>query len=276
MYEDLPPLREVISAHNLRAEKSLGQNFLLDMNITDKIARSAGDLSGKHVLEIGPGPGGLTRSLLKSGARKVTSIEYDPRAIAALADLEKASKGQLQVVHEDALNITLSNIFEGGCGGVIVANLPYNIATPLLTGWLKEISVSPPGLCESMTLLFQKEVAERLYASHGNKTYGRISVFSQYMCDVRRCFDIPASAFTPPPKITSTLVHLNVKQQRDPSPPIELLEEITARAFGQRRKMVRSSMKSFAQYFDQAEIPPEFRAEDLSVEQYIKLASLVS
>ena len=272
--DKLPPLREVIASHCLRAEKKLGQNFLLDLNITDKIARAAGDLSGCHVIEIGPGPGGLTRSLLKTSAKKITAIEYDERAISALQSLVQAAEGRLEVIHADALKTRLTELIPDA-PRAIVANLPYNIATPLLTSWVSDIHKDSEAY-QSMTLLFQKEVAERIYAGTGNKTYGRLSILAQWLCEARRCFDIPPQAFTPAPKVTSTLIHLKPKPQDINQPACATVEKITAAAFGQRRKMVRSSMKEYSGFFEAAGINPELRAEDIPVGTYIKLACLIS
>ncbi len=272
--DQLPPLREVIANNGLRAQKSLGQNFLLDLNITDKIARAAGDLTGTNVIEIGPGPGGLTRSLLKTDAKKVYAVEYDPRAVKALHSLEKAAGDRLEIIQADALKITLPELAPGG-SRAIVANLPYNIATPLLTGWLAEI-YQDPGVYSGLTLLFQKEVADRICASPGSKAYGRLSILTQWLCNAQCCFDIPPQAFTPAPKVTSTLIHLLPKNMNEDHPPFPLIERITAAAFGQRRKMVRSSMKEYSEFFKQAGINPEARAENLPVSAYIDLARLVA
>jgi 16S rRNA (adenine1518-N6/adenine1519-N6)-dimethyltransferase len=269
----LPPLREVIARHNLRAEKKLGQNFLLDLNITDKIARAAGDLSGKSVIEIGPGPGGLTRSLLKYGAEKIIAIEYDSRAFEAIKELEEAADKKLRAVQADALTVSPASL-AGFRSCMIIGNLPYNIATPLLLRWLAEIRDSPE-IYRSLTLLFQKEVAERLLAQPGSKNYGRLTVLTKWLCETRKCFDISPRAFTPAPKVTSTLVHLIPRKCEGHQPEFEAVEDVTAAAFGQRRKMLRTSLKAYTGYFKQAGINPEERAEDLPVEKYIKLASLM-
>ncbi len=270
---DLPPLREVIAAHGLRAEKSLGQNFLLDLNITDKIARAAGNLTGCTVIEIGPGPGGLTRSLLKTGADRILAIEFDQRAVLALRQLEEAAGGRLDVIHADALKSSPLDLSPQG-PRAIVANLPYNIGTPLLIGWLAELHRDQSAY-RSLTLLFQREVAERICASPGSKTYGRLSVIAQWLCETRRCFDISGQAFTPAPKVTSTLVHLIPIIPSTKRPDFATVEKLTAMAFGQRRKMLRSSLKAYNQYFGEAGIDPELRAENLEVSKFIKLASLI-
>ncbi|MCB9982964.1 MAG: 16S rRNA (adenine(1518)-N(6)/adenine(1519)-N(6))-dimethyltransferase RsmA [Rhodospirillales bacterium] len=267
--EALPPLRDVIAAHNLRAEKALGQNFLLDLNMTDKIARQAGDLSGKTVIEIGPGPGGLTRSLLRVGAKKVIAVEFDLRAVGALQALVQAAEGRLTVVQADALEVDLATLCEGP--RVIVANLPYNIATPLLTGWLAQIR-SGFGVYDEMILMFQKEVAQRIVARPGDKAYGRLSVISQWLCETRKCFDLPPGAFTPPPKVSSSVVRFVPKVLAAEAPEFKAVEAVTAAAFGQRRKMIRSSLRDYAQRFGALGLEPTVRAETLSVEDFIQLA----
>ncbi len=268
--DSLPPLRDVIRAHELRAEKKLGQNFLLDLNLTAKIARGAGDLHGAAVFEIGPGPGGLTRGILNAGADHLTAIEYDPRAVTALLDLRQAAGGRLTILQEDALAIDLMTLAEGK-PIAIVANLPYNIATPLLIGWLKQIR-QHPGAYRSMTLMFQKEVAQRIAASPHTKEYGRLSILSQWLCTTRAQLDIPPAAFTPPPKVTSTVVHFVPRQISPDAPPFETIEAVTASAFGQRRKMIRGSMKEYMGAIEALGIDPALRAENLSVEQFIAIA----
>lgn len=270
--EGLPPLRDVIAAHNLRAEKALGQNFLLDQNVTDKIARCAGGLKGFHVIEVGPGPGGLTRSLLKAGAQKVTAIEFDPRAVGALKHLEEKAAGRLCVLKNDALRFDFMGLQPRPLK--IVANLPYNIATPLLVGWLKDLHECP-GIYHSMTLMFQKEVAKRITAAPGNKDYGRLSVLSQWLCQARIMFDLSPAAFTPPPKVKSAIVHFIPKEFACEMPSFEVVEKITAAAFGQRRKMIRSSLSDYREFLEYVGISPDLRAENLSVEEFLKLASRV-
>ncbi|NCC21847.1 MAG: 16S rRNA (adenine(1518)-N(6)/adenine(1519)-N(6))-dimethyltransferase RsmA [Alphaproteobacteria bacterium] len=267
--DGLPPLREVIATNDLRAEKKLGQNFLLDLNITDKIARACGDLSGLHVVEIGPGPGGLTRSLLKAGAERLTAVEYDPRAIMALQPLVAVSGGRLEVVHADALTVDLRTL--AGAPRAVAANLPYNIATPLLTGWLAHLR-EDPGAYAFLTLMFQKEVAQRLAASPGSKTYGRLSVLTQWLCHAERMFDLPPQAFSPPPKVTSSVVRLTPRALEGPQPCFRAVERLTAAAFGQRRKMVRSSLKAYADHFEGVGIAPDARAEELPVSAFVALA----
>lgn len=269
----LPPLRDVIAAHELRAEKKFGQNFLLDLNITDKIARAAGDLSGHHVIEIGPGPGGLTRSLLRAGAASVTAIELDPRAIAALQGLVDAADGRLRVVAGDALRIDLSTL--APAPRVVVANLPYNVATPLLTGWLNALRDNP-GVFTRMVLMFQKEVAERIVAPSGSDDFGRLSVISQFVCRVDRVFDLPPSAFTPPPKVTSSIVRFMPRDLPPGSPAFDAVEKVTAAAFGQRRKMLKSCMKAYPGLLENAGIDETLRAEQLKVDDFIRMASVLS
>ncbi len=268
----LSPLRDVIREHELRATKKLGQNFLLDLNLTDKIARAAGNLSGVTVIEIGPGPGGLTRSLLSTESAKVVAIEYDLRAIKALGDLKQVAGDCLEIIHGDALKtdlLTLSN-----APRAIVANLPYNIATPLLVGWLSQIR-QDQNAYQSMTLMFQREVAMRIVAKVGDKAYGRLAVLCQWLCDVDLRFDVPASAFTPAPKVTSSIVHFKPKKPLSDAPSFKSIEKITAEAFGQRRKMIRSSLKNYRQYFDAIGLDETLRAENISPEKFIELAKLV-
>lgn len=264
-----PPLRDVIEAYGLGAKKSLGQHFLLDLNLTAKIVRAAGVSDGDRVLEIGPGPGGLTRALLGAGAH-VTAIERDARCIEALGDLHEFFPNQLDVIEDDALKADEAAILNANMPVAIVANLPYNISTELLIKWLK----AGAPLWSSMTLMFQKEVADRILAAPGSKTYGRLSVIAQASSHPARAFDLPAKAFTPPPKVTSSVVHFSPA-----APPCDLaaLEQVTAAAFGQRRKMLRSSLKSiFAgrleEALDAAGVAPTQRAEEISVSQFASLA----
>lgn len=272
--ETLPPLREVIAMHGLRAEKKLGQNFLLDLNLTVKIAKHAGDLSNTTVFEIGPGPGGLTRALLQTKADKVIAIEYDTRAIAALQSLVEATDGRLTVLHQDALETNLLSLAPSD-KRAIVANLPYNIATPLLIGWLKQIRQDQDAFV-SMTLMFQREVAERLVAVPDTKAYGRLAVMAQWLCSVKKLFDLPPSAFTPPPKVTSSVVHFIPKPLMQDAPPFAVMEEIVAAAFNQRRKMLRSSLRNYGDLIKELNIDDSLRAEDLPVADYVRLASSAS
>jgi len=267
--DNLPPLRDVIATHNLRAEKKFGQNFLLDGNITDKIVRAVGDLDGQAVIEIGPGPGGLTRSLLRSSARKIVAVEFDPRAVAALQDLRAASAGRLEIIEGDALRFDLAALVQAP--RAIVANLPYNIATPLLIGWLKQL-YTDGSTYSSMTLMFQKEVAERIVARVGDKAYGRLAVISQWICGCKKVFDLPPSAFTPPPKVKSSIVHFKPLGLLENSPSFAAMEAVTAAAFGQRRKMIRSSLKDYAGAIEALELDPTLRAENLSLDDFVALA----
>lgn len=270
---NLPPLREVISTHDLRAEKKLGQNFLLDLNLTRKIARAAEDRIGHTVFEIGPGPGGLTRGLLLEGAEKLIALEYDVRAIAALEGLVQASAGRLQVHHQDALEADLLTLAPEG-PRAIVANLPYNIATPLLVNWLRQICENE-GAYSSMTLMFQKEVAERICAAPGSKAYGRLAVLASWLCDCRLLFDVPASAFTPAPKVTSSIAQLLTKKLERDQPAFATVEALTAAAFGQRRKMIRSSLKHYAGAISICGLDDTLRAENLTKDDFIALARAV-
>ncbi|HEX2886978.1 16S rRNA (adenine(1518)-N(6)/adenine(1519)-N(6))-dimethyltransferase RsmA [Vineibacter terrae] len=267
----LPPLREVIARHGLAARKSLGQHFLLDLNLTDRIARAAGDLSAGTTIEVGPGPGGLTRSLIRQGAARLVCIERDARAVAVIGELAAAFPGRIEVIEADALTIDLATL--GPAPRRIVANLPYNISTALLTRWLH----AAPAL-ESMTLMFQKEVVDRLIAPPRTKDYGRLSVLTQVVCAVTRLFDIAPSAFVPPPRVVSTVARL-VPHAPAAAPAVDLhaLEAVTAAAFGQRRKMLRTSLRAAFPTPEAAlaacGIPPTARAEDLEPSQFVALAS---
>ncbi|HUL09428.1 MAG TPA: 16S rRNA (adenine(1518)-N(6)/adenine(1519)-N(6))-dimethyltransferase RsmA [Candidatus Acidoferrum sp.] len=266
---DLPPLRDVIARHGLAARRALGQHFLLDLNLTRRIARAAGDLSSGTTIEVGPGPGGLTRALLECGARQVIAIERDERCRPALAELEAAFPGRLTTIFADALAEDVSRL--GTAPRRIVANLPYNVATPLLIRWLERIDAFA-----GLTLMFQKEVADRLTARPRTKDYGRLSVLTQWLTEPRRLFDIPARAFTPPPKVTSTVVQLTPRSR--PAHPADraALERVTAAAFGQRRKMLRQSLKSLAPdpsaLLARAGVPETARAEELDIAQFCALA----
>jgi 16S rRNA (adenine1518-N6/adenine1519-N6)-dimethyltransferase len=260
--DDLPPLREVIARHGLVAARSLGQNFLLDLNLTSRIARAAGRLDDKTVIEVGPGPGGLTRALLANGARKVVAIERDERCLGALAEIAERYPGRLEVIAGDALTTDMAELADGPT--VIAANLPYNIATPLLVGWLR---AEPwPPFYESMTLMFQREVAERIVAPPGSKTYGRLGVLAGWRAESRIAFDIDTGAFTPRP---------------DPLPADpDILEKVTAAAFGQRRKMLRQSLKTLGvdagALLAAAGIDETKRAEEISVAGFVALAEAFS
>jgi 16S rRNA (adenine1518-N6/adenine1519-N6)-dimethyltransferase len=265
----LPPLREVIAAHGIAARKSLGQNFLFDLNLTRRIARAAGALAAGTTIEIGPGPGGLTRALLAEGAGRIVAIERDPRCLAALAELAAIYPDRLRIVEGDAL--ALDPALLSSNPRRIVANLPYNVATALLVKWLDRI-----GEYESLTLMFQREVAERLAAKPRTPAYGRLSVLTQWLCEPRILFDIPPSAFTPPPRVTSSVIRLVPRDT--PLAPADkaTLERVTAAAFGQRRKMLRSSLKSLGlpveTLLEAAGVAGTARAEELSVAAFCALA----
>ena len=273
----LPPLREVIARYGLAAKKALGQNFLFDLNLTRRIARAAGPLEGFTVIEIGPGPGGLTRALLMEGATNVIAIERDDRALAALAEIAAAYPGKLTVIPGDALETDYARL-AAGTPTKIVANLPYNIATPLLIGWIG--SSEWPPFYESLTLMFQKEVAERIVAKSGGKEFGRLSVLCQHRATAKKLFDVNRSAFTPPPKVTSSIVQLMPKANPEPECRLEVLERVTAAAFGQRRKMLRASLRSLLPepevLLNELGIDPELRAEQLPVEAFARLAQRLS
>ena len=264
----LPPLREVIRRYGLAARKALGQNFLLDLNLTRRIARGAAPLADSNVVEIGPGPGGLTRALLLEGARRVVAIERDQRCLPALAELAAAFPGRLEIVSGDALAIDPANLVPAP--RKIVANLPYNIATPLLIAWLPRI-----GAFADFTLMFQKEVAARLAAKPHSSAYGRLSVLTQWFAYVELLFDVAPTAFVPPPKVTSTVVRLTPRPEPQAPASQDALERVTAAAFGQRRKMLRQSLKSLgdaALLLREAAVEPTARAEDLTVVEFCALA----
>jgi 16S rRNA (adenine1518-N6/adenine1519-N6)-dimethyltransferase len=272
--DNLPPLREVIAAHGLMAKKQLGQNFLLDLNLTARIARTAGPLEGRTVVEVGPGPGGLTRALLAEGARRVIAIERDERALPALAEIAAAYPGRLEIVSGDALETDYAALADGPTR--IVANLPYNIATPLLIGWL---SLDPwPPFYESLTLMFQREVAERIVARPGEDAYGRLGVLCGWRTAARIAFDVNRNAFVPPPKVTSSVVHL-VPKPVDPLLRVRDVEAVTRAAFGQRRKMMRQSLKATGVAVEKllaaADLRGDERAEELPVEAFLEMAKVV-
>jgi len=272
--DGLPPLREVIAEHGLSARKSLGQNFLFDLNLTSRIARAAGPLGEVTVVEVGPGPGGLTRALLAAGARKVVAIERDERCLAALAEIAAHYPGRLEVVPADALAVDMASLVSGPAR--IVANLPYNIATVLLTGWL-ETDPWPPWYL-SMTLMFQREVAERIVAAPGSKAFGRLGVLAGWRTEARILFDVSRQAFTPPPKVTSSIVQLTPRAEPLPC-RARSLSRVTAAAFGQRRKMLRSSLKGiFADpetVLGEVGIEATRRAEEIDVAGFVALANVL-
>src|SRR5437660_147631 len=269
----LPPLREIIARHGIAARKSLGQNFILDLNLTRRIARAAGPLDRAIVIEIGPGPGGLTRALLEEGAARIVAIERDPRCLAALAELASRHPGRLELVAGDALALDPVTLTEPP--RKIVANLPYNIATALLLRWLDRIADY-----QSLTLMFQREVAERLVAAPRTPAYGRLSVLVQWLTEPRILFDLPPRAFVPPPRVTSSVVLLTPRPRPLAPAPKPVLERVTAAAFGQRRKMLRSSLKTLGvpveELLVRAGIAPTARAEELSVADFCALARVLA
>lgn len=274
--DTLPPLREVIATHGLSAKKALGQNFLLDLNLTAKIARQAGDLSACDVLEIGPGPGGLTRGLLAEGARKVLAVEKDARCLPALQDIAAAYPGRLEIVNADALELNPLDHLSAPVR--IVANLPYNVGTELLVRWLTP-AIWPP-VWSSLTLMFQREVAERITAAPGSKAYGRLAILAQWRADARIVLDLPPQAFVPAPKVSSAVVHLSaLPQPRFPAEP-EMLSRVVAMAFNQRRKMLRAALKGMGpdieDHLRAADIAPTERAERVELERFCALSRSLS
>ena len=270
---DLPPLREVIARHGLSASKALGQNFLFDEQLLDRIAAIPVDLAGRPVLEIGPGPGGLTRALLRAGAR-VTAIEMDPRCLPALAELEDAFPGQLTVIHGDAMKMDHAELM-GGEAFKVVANLPYNVGTALFVRWLS--GETWPPLWTGLTLMFQQEVAQRIVAAPGGSAYGRLAVLAQWRGEAKLAMKVHRSAFTPPPKVMSAIVHVTPTFMPD-GVSARTLERLTEAAFGQRRKMLRQSLKSVPgalEAMDALGIDPQRRAETLSVADFVALARQV-
>lgn len=266
---DLPPLREALVAHGLTAKKSFGQHFLLDLNVTRKIARLAAPAAGSTVIEVGPGPGGLTRALLETGAR-VIAVEKDRRFLALLAELAEAAQGALTVIEGDALDVDEAAL--AGGPAAIVSNLPYNVGTPLLIKWLTE-----PFQPTAMTLMFQKEVAERIAAAPGQSAYGRLGVIAQATAEASLVMDVPARAFTPPPKVDSAVVRLTPRADRPPPALLDALQTVTAAAFGQRRKMLRSSLKGLGgeALCARAGVAPDARAETIPVSGFLSLAEAV-
>ncbi len=266
--DDLPPLSAVVRQFDLAPKKSLGQNFLFDLNLTAKIARAAGDLTGQDVLEIGPGPGGLTRAMLASGARKVIAIERDPRCITALEQIAAHYPNRLTIIEGDALTFDPRPHFE--TPPKIIANLPYNVGTELLVGWL---TTEWPPWWHSLTLMFQREVAERIVAAPGTKAYGRLSVLAGWRTEASILFDIPPEAFTPPPKVTSSVVSL-IPRTAPGDVPLAALERITAAAFGQRRKMLRRSLAPLGglDLLARAGIEQTKRAEEIDIDGFLNLA----
>lgn len=261
-------LRSVIDRHNLQPQKKLGQNFLLDQNITDKITRYAGSIEGQNILEIGPGPGGLTRSILKQNPKHLYAVEKDPRCIAAIQEINDP---RLSVIEADALKFDITSL---PASIKIIANLPYNIGTELLMGWLDQISH-----IQDFTIMLQKEVAERIIAKPGSKEYGRLSVFCQWLCDINIAFDLPPEVFFPPPKVTSSVIHLKPLATPRFSADAKTLQHVVKTGFNQRRKMLRGSLKSLSPEIEKlllaADIRPDARPEDISIEAFCRLACLV-
>ncbi|PPR75369.1 MAG: Ribosomal RNA small subunit methyltransferase A [Alphaproteobacteria bacterium MarineAlpha3_Bin5] len=266
--DNLPPLREIISAYKLDTKPSLGQHFLHDLNLTKRIARVAGNLQDYDILEIGPGPGGLTRALLGAGARKIVAVERDPRCVAALEDLVHLSNGRLRVIEADALKFKINSFLTPPCK--VVSNLPYNISTILLVKWLHEVS-----FFKNFTLMFQKEVANRLISTSG-KSYGRLSIIAQWCCKVKLEFNVDKKAFKPQPTVQSSVINLTPHSTKRALIKLEDLETVTKLAFGQRRKMLKSSLKSIGLDTSKVNIDPRLRAEALTVDQFGKLAHLLS
>ena len=271
--DGLPPLRDVIQRHGLDAKKALGQNFLLDLNLTQKIARTAGPLEGVTVFEVGPGPGGLTRAILSLGAKKVIAVERDARCLPALAEIADHYPGRLEVIEGDALKTDFEAMAPEG-PVKIIANLPYNVGTQLLVNWL--LPRQWPPFWQSLTLMFQREVGLRIVADESDDHYGRLGVLCGWRTEAHMAFDVPPQAFTPPPKVTSSVVHLVPRQAPRPC-DVEKLERVTQAAFGQRRKMLRQSLKSLGgeALLARAEIDSARRAETLSVEEFCRIANLL-
>ena len=265
----LPPLRESLAEHGLLAKKSFGQHFLLDLNVTRKIARLAGPFDGDAVIEVGPGPGGLTRALLETDAARVIVVEKDARFLPLLEELGAASGGRLAIVEGDALEVDEAGLLAGAAGH-LVSNLPYNVGTPLLIKWL-----TGPWTPRSLTLMFQKEVADRIAARPGQSAYGRLAVIAQAVADARVVMDLPARAFTPPPKVASAVVRLDPRPDRPPAALLAKLEKVTAAAFGQRRKMLRSSLRTLGgdALCERAGVDANARAETIDVSGFLRLAA---
>lgn len=272
--QNLPSLSDVIKTHDLRAKKALGQNFIMDPAITGRIAASAQITATQTVIEVGPGPGGLTRSLLGLPAKKVIAIEYDTRAIGAMRDLQHHAGDRLIVIEQDALHLDWRALLAEHQPAVIVANLPYNIATALLVTWLKIIA-DQPHLISAMTLMFQKEVAERLTASPHSRDYGRLSVLTQWLCNTDYLFTLPPGAFVPPPKVYSSVVRLTPRKRDDHNLSWAILDGLLQRAFAQRRKMLRGTVKDLVPILEELGLKPTDRAEDISVADYLRLADKI-
>lgn len=270
--DNLPPLREVIRTHDLRARKSLGQNFLLDLNLTAKIARQVGALECCDILEVGPGPGGLTRGLLAEGARRVLAIEKDSRCLPALDEIAAAYPGRLEVLEGDALQIDPLTALTPPIR--VAANLPYNVGTELLVRWLSPLEWPP--FWKSLTLMFQREVAERIVAAPGSKAYGRLAILAQWRSSAKIAMNLPPEAFTPPPKVSSAVVHLEALPEPRYPADANVLNRVVAAAFNQRRKMLRAALKGLASDIEDrlmaAGLQPTDRAEQVSLEGFCALA----
>lgn len=274
MGNNLPPLREVIEAHGLWAKKSLGQHFLLDTNLLTKIVRAAGDISSAHVIEVGPGPGGLTRAILAAGPKHLTAIEKDARCLAALAPLKECYADRFTLLEADALKLALPAI--GAAPRMVIANLPYNVGTQLIIDWLQSVATDGPVVLSGFTVMLQKEVAERMVAQVGDDAYGRLSVLIQQFTDAAILFDVPASAFTPPPKVTSSILRARILEKPREDVPLQALEQVVAAAFNHRRKMLRQSLKSLGidavALCKKAGIDETLRAEACSLPMFAQLA----
>lgn len=272
--QDLPPLRDVIAQYGLSAHKALGQHFLLDLNLTRKIARAAGNLAGTTVIEVGPGPGGLSRSLMEEGCIRLILIEKDTRFIPALTTLQQHYQGDVEIIEADALKVDETQFIKEAKSVRVVANLPYNVGTVLLAKWLS--STPWPPWFENLTVMLQKEVVDRTIAAPGSKTYGRLSVLCQWHSTAKKLFDVPASAFVPPPKVESSVLQIT-PIEKNASPALsDAIQKVTAAAFGQRRKMLRSSLKSLFEdplrELTDLNIDPNLRAENIKVDEYVELA----
>lgn len=271
---ELPPLRDVIAQHGLSTKKSLGQHFLLDGNLLAKIVRAAGDISGAQVIEIGPGPGGLTRAILAAGPRQLTAIEKDARCLAALAPLQQIYGDRFTVLEADGLEIAIDSI--GAAPRMVIANLPYNVGTAMIIDWIKLAAEKGTAALTDFTVMLQKEVAERMVAEVGDKEYGRLSVLVRQYCDAAILFDVPPSAFSPPPKVTSAILRARMLPAPREDVPLAALEKITSAAFGNRRKMLRQSLKSLGvdalALCERAGVDPTLRAEHCDLATFAKLA----
>lgn len=274
MNHELLPLRDVIAAHDLSPKKSLGQHFLLDTNLLAKIVRAAGDITTMQVIEVGPGPGGLTRAILEARPRQLTAIEKDARCLAALAPLRTKYGEQLTLLERDALQVNLADI--GTSPRMVIANLPYNVGTALIVNWVQEVAAHGPEILTSFTVMLQKEVAERMVATPGSKAYGRLSVLLAQYCDASILFDVPASAFTPPPKVTSSILYARMRQTPREDVPLKLLERVVAAAFNNRRKMLRQSLKSLGvdaiALCKKAGVEETLRAENCDLAAFARIA----